>query len=66
MECFNPKLNSWEFVASMHHARDGLCVVADDEYLYAVSGYDGNKYLNSVERYDPNRDVWEMNGKSCS
>ena len=46
----------------MNHARDGLCVASDEEYIYAISGYDGNRYLNSVERYDPTRDVWELEG----
>lgn len=26
--------------------------------IYAIGGFDG-KYMNSVERYDPERDVWE-------
>lgn len=47
----------------MNHSRDGLCVSADEDYLYAISGYDGDKYLNSIERYNPEKDVWEMNGK---
>ena len=63
MERFNPKHNQWEYVASMNHARDGLCVAADDDYLYAISGYDGDKYLKSIERYDPDRDIWEITGK---
>ena len=46
----------------MSHARDGLCVAADDDYLYAISGYDGDHYLNSIERYDPGKDKWEMIG----
>ena len=63
VERFNPKHNKWEFVAPMNHPRDGLCVAADDDYLYAISGYDGDNYLNSVERYDPSKDQWEMCGK---
>ncbi len=62
VERFSSKHNRWEFVASMNHARDGLCVVSDDEYLYAISGYNGKKYLSSVERYDPERNVWETKG----
>ena len=62
VECFNAKHNQWEFTASMNHARDGLCVAADEDYLYAISGYDGDNYLNSIERYDPGKDIWEITG----
>lgn len=46
----------------MNHARDGLCVAANDDFLYAISGYDGDRYLKSIERYDPEKNVWEMQG----
>ena len=43
----------------MNNCRDGACVVTDGDYLYAVSGYDGHKYLSSIERYCPDKDKWE-------
>ena len=66
VERFDPKHNQWEFIAPMSHARDGLCVAADDDYLYAISGYDGDNYLNSIERYDPGKDKWEIIGMASS
>ena len=30
-----------------------------DSYLYAVGGYDGQTQLNTMERYNVSRDVWE-------
>lgn len=35
----------------------GVCSIGN--YLYAVGGYDGVSQLNSVERYDVERDTWE-------
>lgn len=29
------------------------------QYIYVIGGYDGKSQLNSVERYDTERDVWE-------
>ena len=47
----------------MHNCRDGACVVTDGMYIYAISGYDGNNYLSSVEVYDPLLDKWTVGGK---
>ena len=35
-----------------------LAVTECEGRIYAIGGFDG-KYMNSVERYDPERDVWE-------
>lgn len=34
-------------------------MVSIDSYLYAVGGYDGQRQLNTMERYNVARDVWE-------
>lgn len=34
-------------------------MVSIDSYLYAVGGYDGQMQLNTMERYNVARDVWE-------
>lgn len=34
-------------------------VAALNQYIYVVGGYDGTRQLNSVERYDTEKDVWE-------
>ena len=36
----------------------GVCSIAN--YIYAVGGYDGVSQLNSVERYDVEKDRWEF------
>ena len=48
----------------MNSFRDGACVVADDNNIFAISGFDGNSYLNTMEVYDPSKDVWTSEGKN--
>lgn len=31
-----------------------------NQYIYVVGGYDGSQQLASVERYDTERDSWEL------
>lgn len=48
----------WTAVAPMSLSRDavGVCLLGDR--LYAVGGYDGQVYLNTVEAYDPQTNEW--------
>jgi len=66
MECYNPKKNEWTFKKQMHQCRDGACYVTDGILIYAISGYDGNNYLGSVEVYDPLLDKWTNGGITMS
>ena len=62
VSCFKPVDSSWEDLAAMASVRRGLCAVALNGYIYAIGGHDGlqNLGLNSVEKYDPERDQWEF------
>ncbi|VDM26515.1 unnamed protein product [Hydatigera taeniaeformis] len=42
----------------MHYPRIGLGVAVVNRLLYAVGGFDGERRLSSVERYDPEADAW--------
>ncbi|KAL7981696.1 hypothetical protein Chor_010891, partial [Crotalus horridus] len=55
---YDPKTDMWTAVASMSISRDavGVCLLGDK--LYAVGGYDGQAYLNTVESYDPQINEW--------
>lgn len=35
-------------------------VAALNQYIYVVGGYDGSRQQNSVERYDTEKNVWEL------
>lgn len=64
MERYDPKNNQWSSVSSMNDLRDGASVVADDSNIVAVSGFDGNSYLSTMEVYDPSKNKWSNEGLS--
>lgn len=47
-------------VSSMNCSRSGAGVACLGQYIYVVGGYDGTRQLNSVERYDTERNTWEQ------
>lgn len=55
---YDPQTDVWTAVAPMSISRDavGVCLLGDR--LYAVGGYDGQVYLNTVEAYDPQTNEW--------
>ncbi len=64
---YDPQTDVWTAVAPMSISRDavGVCLLGDR--LYAVGGYDGQVYLNTVEAYDPQTNEWTQvhtHGKS--
>lgn len=46
-------------VSPMKCSRSGAGVGSLGQYIYVIGGYDGKSQLNSVERYDTERDIWE-------
>ncbi|XP_063165905.1 kelch-like protein 5 isoform X1 [Candoia aspera] len=65
VERYDPKTDMWTAVASMSISRDavGVCLLGDK--LYAVGGYDGQAYLNTVESYDPQTNEWTQVAPLC-
>ncbi|XP_069487891.1 kelch-like protein 5 isoform X2 [Ambystoma mexicanum] len=65
VERYDPKTDMWTAVASMSISRDavGVCLLGDK--LYAVGGYDGQAYLNTVEAYDPQINEWAQVAPLC-
>ncbi|XP_051791291.1 kelch-like protein 4 isoform X3 [Erpetoichthys calabaricus] len=55
---YDPKTDTWTTVAPLSVPRDavGVCLLGDR--LFAVGGYDGQVYLNSVESYDAQNNEW--------
>ncbi|KAG5845270.1 hypothetical protein ANANG_G00137000 [Anguilla anguilla] len=62
---YDPKTDTWTAVAPMSISRDavGVCLLGDR--LYAVGGYDGQIYLNTVEAYDPQTNEWTQVAPLC-
>ena len=60
-------------IAPMHIARWWFCLVSFKEHLYAIGGLN-NGSLKSMERYDPQQNMWELkpemqqrrNGAGCA
>ncbi|XP_062899368.1 kelch-like protein 5 isoform X3 [Mobula hypostoma] len=65
VERYDPKTDTWTAVAPMSISRDavGVCLLGDR--LYAVGGYDGQSYLNTVEAYDPQTNEWMQVAPLC-
>ncbi|KAJ8271701.1 hypothetical protein COCON_G00105600 [Conger conger] len=65
VERYDPKTDVWTAVAPMSISRDavGVCLLGDR--LYAVGGYDGQVYLNTVEAYDPQTNEWTQVAPLC-
>ena len=51
MERFDPEKNEWELIASLNTPRRALAAVTLPDGIYAIGGFDGFNYLNSVEKY---------------
>ncbi len=53
VQVYNAVNNSWSNGASMPTAREYLGVVAVNDILYAIGGFDGTTWLKTVEQYTP-------------
>lgn len=62
-EMYDPKLNKWTSIPDMKCSRDGACEVAASKRLYVIGGYDGSRYLKSVDCYDSYTNTWSVDGK---
>jgi len=59
-ERFDHASGKWEMIASLSVGRRALSVVALPDGIYAIGGYSGKQYLASVERYDIERNRWNL------
>ncbi|KAL2229580.1 UNVERIFIED_CONTAM: B2 protein [Sesamum indicum] len=57
-ERFDPREHSWSRIESMDAKRGCHSLVAMNEKLYALGGFDGITMVPSVEIYDPRRGTW--------
>jgi hypothetical protein len=69
-ETYNPATRQWTYAPNMTHARKALCGVATPSGIIALGGYDGQRYLNSVEKLDITHGEWQalapMQAPRCS
>jgi N-acetylneuraminic acid mutarotase len=50
--------DSWNAKTPMAHARTGVGVIAADNKIYAIGGYETGNYVGTNECYDPATDTW--------
>jgi influenza virus NS1A-binding protein len=59
-ERYNVTTGKWELIAPMNEARRALTAVALPDGIYAIGGYNGKEYINTVERYDIFTNEWTL------
>lgn len=58
MEAYDPSRNEWRMLGSMTSSRSNAGVAMLGDVIYAVGGFDGNDFLNTLEVYNPETDEW--------
>ena len=60
VEMYDPSSNTWVHVAALHRARFSHAMASLHGRLYVVGGFADGQWLSDVERYNPQRDEWEV------
>ncbi|XP_041116506.1 kelch-like protein 23 [Polyodon spathula] len=63
-DCYDPEKDEWRQMAPMMERRMECGAVAMNGCIYVTGGYSYSKgtYLQSIEKYDPEQDKWEIVG----
>ncbi|XP_026876903.2 kelch-like protein 23 isoform X1 [Electrophorus electricus] len=63
-DCYDPDKDEWKQVATMKERRMECGAAVMNGCIYVTGGYSFSKgtYLQSIERYDPETDCWEVVG----
>ncbi|KAG7463998.1 hypothetical protein MATL_G00182600 [Megalops atlanticus] len=63
-DCYDPERDEWRQLPAMKERRMECGAVVMGGCIYVAGGYSYSKgtYLQSIERYDPDRDAWEIVG----
>ncbi len=56
----------WAACAPMSNPRYGFAAVALNGFIYCIGGYDGETWLDSVERYSPDRCMPSASESKCA
>ncbi|CAL9690271.1 unnamed protein product [Knipowitschia caucasica] len=64
VDCYSPVCNEWKALSEMKERRMECGAVAINGCIYVSGGYSCSKgaYLQSIEKYDPELDSWEIVG----
>lgn len=59
VEAYSPSNNAWRPVAPLPVPVAGGLALSDDNLLYLIGGWDGQRYLPTIYAYDPDADSWQ-------
>ncbi len=57
-ERYDVKTDQWTFIACLSRPKEAIGLQSFGQCLYAIGGFDGSRYLDDVEKYDPNKNEW--------
>jgi DNA-binding CsgD family transcriptional regulator len=60
LEIYDPRLDRWQAGAELPLGLSAYGLAAFEGKLYLFGGWDGEKYIDQVYRYDPELDRWEL------
>ena len=52
VEVYDPKTEKWKYMPSMNEPRRALSAAVLADGIYAIGGFNGDLYLNSVEKIE--------------
>lgn len=55
---YDPTRNEWKVMGNMTSPRSNAGIAAVGNTIYAVGGFDGNEFLNTVEVYNLESNEW--------
>jgi len=62
VESYDPVTNTWQIEDSLISARSWSIAWVSNGRIYVGGGFDGSKYLNSIEVYNPTTKEWANTG----
>lgn len=67
-DCYDPERDEWRQLSVMKERRMECGAVVINGCIYVTGGYSYSKgtYLQSIEKYDPELDTWEVVGNPPS
>jgi DNA-binding CsgD family transcriptional regulator len=60
LEVYNPKANTWTEAAPLPVAVCGYALTVFDGRLYVIGGWNGTRFVPTVQKYDPTQDTWML------
>ena len=60
VEFFSMDTGEWEEIGSLNEARRGIELVFVEDTLYAMGGFNGKRYVSTVEKFNFETKTWTV------